>query len=51
MEINYILKWLKEQKLSPMILNKYVRHMPIKHIVLLLLIKIKAYQIIRYLFN
>lgn len=51
MEINYILKWLKEQKLSPLILNKYVRHMPIKHIVLLLLIKIKAYQIIRYLFN
>lgn len=49
-ELNYVVKWMKKQKLSPMILNKHVRHMPKKYLFLLFLIKVKAYQIIRYLF-
>ena len=49
--LNNVRVWLKERNLSPMSCNKYIRNMPIQHIILLLLLKLKCYWVVEMLFK
>lgn len=49
--IDRIRKWVKEKKISSVWLNRYIWKMPLKHIFLLILVKIRFYWLIRLLFK
>ena len=46
-----VAKWFKEQHINRIFGNKYVRQMALKHIVLILLLRLRCYKIISLLFN
>lgn len=49
--IDNLKKWIKKQKMGPIICNKYIRKLSLKHIILLGLIMTGQYSVIKILFE